>query len=147
MATTGSRDDPYAAFNFIIEIDGIPVAGFSECTGLSHETTVIEYRNGDELAHPRALPGLVKFMPIELKQGFTGEMALWEWSQSVVDGRTVRRTGSIKLLNEARQPALKWNFVEGWPSKWDGPALGAGKNEVAIQGLRINHEGITQEKA
>ena len=38
--------DPYGSFNFIIEIEGIESAGFSECTGLDSETDVVEYRGG-----------------------------------------------------------------------------------------------------
>ena len=35
MPATGDRSDPYASFNFLVEIDGVTVAGFSECSGLS----------------------------------------------------------------------------------------------------------------
>jgi len=49
-----------------------------------------------------------------------------------------------QLLDEARQPALKWNFREGWPSKWEGPAFNAKNNDVAIETLEIAHEGLVQ---
>ena len=42
------RDDPYKAFNFLVEIDGIGHASFSEVGGLESETAVIEYRVGSE---------------------------------------------------------------------------------------------------
>jgi phage tail-like protein len=145
MASTGKRDDPYAAFNFIVSIGNIPVAGFSECSGLSNESAVIEYRNGNEVPTNHKLPGLLKYTDIELKRGFTDSLDLWNWRKAVLDGATVREEGSITLHNEAREPVLRWNFQAGWPSKWDGPALGAGKNEVAIEGLRISHEGMTME--
>jgi phage tail-like protein len=61
MAATGDRNDPYTVFNFQVEIDGVPVAAFSECSGLSTETEVIEYRNGNEDNTVRKLPGLKKF--------------------------------------------------------------------------------------
>lgn len=147
MAQTGSRSDPYAAFNFIVSIENVAVAGFSECTGLSNESAIIEYRNGNEVATNHKLPGLIKYADCELKRGFTDSLDLWKWRKAVLDGTTSRKDGSITLLNEARQPVLTWNFIAAWPSKWDGPALGAGKNEVAIEGLRISHEGMTMEKA
>ena len=34
------REDPYSAFNFILEIDGVKAAGFSEVSGLTTETDV-----------------------------------------------------------------------------------------------------------
>ena len=44
MAETGSRNDPYSAFNFLVEIDSVIVAGFSEVGGLDTTTDPIEYR-------------------------------------------------------------------------------------------------------
>jgi phage tail-like protein len=42
------RNDPYKNCNFLVEIDGITVAGFAECTGLTSEVEIIEYREGNE---------------------------------------------------------------------------------------------------
>jgi len=146
MPSTGDRNDPYAAFNFIVEIDGLAVAGFAECGGLTTETDIVEYRNGDEDITKRKLPGQVKYTQISLKRGYTDSLALWEWRRLVILGLTERKSGTVQLLNEARQPALKWNFRQGWPSKWEGPALNAKNNDVAIESLEIAHEGLELEK-
>jgi phage tail-like protein len=145
MAGTGSRNDPYSAFNFLVEIDGVTVAGFSECTGLSTETDAIEYRNGNEDITVRKLPGLKKYANIALKRGFTDSKELWQWRKKVLDGKTERQPGSIVLLNEARKPTLRWNFREGWPRKWEGPALNGKTNEVAIEMLEIAVEALELE--
>ena len=145
MAETGSRNDPYSAFNFLVEVDGVTVAGFSECSGLSTDTDPIEYRNGDEDITVRKLPGLKKFANISLKRGFTDSKELWEWRKTVLDGQTQRQGGSIVLLNESREEALRWTFREGWPCKWEGPSLNAKNNEVAIETLEICHEGLVLE--
>ncbi|NGO75952.1 phage tail protein [Streptomyces sp. YC504] len=142
MPATGARNDPYSAFNFIVEIDGVIVGGFAEAGGLTAETDIIEYRNGDEDITVRKLPGKAKYPNITLKRGFTDSRELWEWRRRVIEGRTERRSGSIQLLDEARRPALTWNFREGWPSKWEGPALNAKNNDVAIENLEIAHEGL-----
>jgi phage tail-like protein len=141
---TGKRDDPYAAFNFLITIDGIAgiVAGFSEVTGLNTETDVIEYRTGAMDITVIKLPGLKKFGDITLKRGFTASPDLWNWRKTVLDGKTERHTGAILLLNEARDPALTWNFKEAWPRRFEGPAFNAKTNEVAIETLVIACEGV-----
>ena len=144
MPATGARNDPYSAFNFIVEIDGVVVGGFAECGGLTTETDIVEYRNGDEDITVRKLPGKAKYPQISLKRGFTDSRELWEWRKLVITGRTQRKSGTIQLLDEARQPALKWNFREGWPSKWEGPAFNAKNNDVAIETLEIAHEGLVQ---
>ena len=147
MAATGSRNDPYAAFNFLVEIDGVTVAGFSECGGLVSETNVIEYRTGMEDTHMRKLPGMKKFNNITLKRGYTNDKALWEWRKKVMDGKTERHSGAITLLNESRQAALRWTFREAWPTKWEGPAFNAKNNEVAIESIEIAIEDLKLEQA
>lgn len=142
MPATGSRNDPFAAFNFVVEIDGIAVAGFSECSGLSTESDVIEYREGKDTATVRKLPGLDKYTNIVLKRGYTKGKELWQWRKQTIDGQTQRRSGSIVLQDEGRQDALRWNFREGWPRKWDGPTFNAKTNDVAIEMLEIAHEGL-----
>jgi phage tail-like protein len=142
MPATGSRNDPFAAFNFLVEIDGVTVAGFSECSGLSTESDVIEYRTGSEPPTVRKIPGLDKYANLVLKRGYTQTKELWNWRKLVIDGKTQRRSGSIVLQDESRKEALRWNFREGWPKKWDGPTFNAKTNEVAIEMMEIAHEGL-----
>jgi phage tail-like protein len=147
MAETGSRNDPYSAFNFVLDIDGLgeAVAGFSECSGLTTETDPIEYRTGNEDITVRKLPGLRKFTNISLKRGFTDSKELWEWRKTVMEGRTERKSGAIVLQDEGRTEALRWTFREGWPSKWEGPSFNAKNNEVAIETLEIAIEDLQME--
>jgi phage tail-like protein len=139
----GKRNDPYGQFNFLIEIDGVVKGGFSEASGLTTDTNVIEYREGAEQhGTTRKLAGLIKYNNIVLKRGWTKDKSLWAWRKKVIDGQTQRNSGSIVLLDEARNEALRWNFREGWPSKWEGPALNAKTSEVAVETLEIAHEGL-----
>lgn len=142
---TSDRNDPYSAFNFILEIDGIDAAGFSECSGLTMETDIIEYRNGDEDITVRKLPGLKKFTNITLKRGFTQSKDLFEWRKTVMDGKTERKGGAIILRDEALEEALRWTFREAWPNKWEGPSFNGKNNEVAIETMELAVEGLTLE--
>lgn len=135
------RNDPYKNFNFLVEIDGIARAAFAEVYGLETETTVIEYRSGDDF-RTRKLPGLTKYANIVLKRGITQDRDLWNWRQSVIEGNVERRNGAIILLDDQRTEVIRWNFREGWPCKWQGPGLNAKNEEVAIELLEIAHEGL-----
>jgi phage tail-like protein len=140
---TGTRHDPLTSFNFIVTVENMR-AGFSEVSGLSTETDIIEYREGNEDIRSRKLPGKRKNGNISLKRGFTPDgKDLYAWRKTVMDGKTVRKGGTITLLNEARQPALTWEFSEGWPSKWAGPAMNAKNNDVAIEEFEICIEALT----
>ena len=144
MAETSSRNDPYASFNFIVDIQGMR-AGFSEVGGLSTETDIIEYREGNEDITVRKIPGKRKYANISLKRGFTNSKDLWEWRKKVMEGKTQRLPGTITLLNESRKAALVWKFYEAWPAKWAGPAMNAKNNDIAIEEMDIAVEGLELE--
>lgn len=137
-----ARNDPYAQYNFILEIEGTTVAGFAEVGGLSMEQDIIEYREGSDTATVRKLPGLRKYGNISLKRGYTQNRELWDWRKSTIDGLTERKSGAIILRDEAGEPALRWEFREGWISKYEGPALKATANEAAMESVEIAVEDV-----
>ncbi|MHC4105205.1 MAG: phage tail protein, partial [Planctomycetota bacterium] len=57
-----------AGYNFLVKIDGITRAAFSECSGLSTDSEPIEYRDGSENITVRKIPGLKKYANISLKK-------------------------------------------------------------------------------
>ena len=137
-----NRNDPFGAFNFLVEIDGVMKGGFSEVSGLDAEIEPIEYRTGEEDITVRKIPGLKKFSNITLKRGLTTDHSLWDWMKKGLDGKVMRTAMSITVLDETRQPVLRWNVREAWPCKWEGPELSAKGNEISIETLEICHEGI-----
>lgn len=144
----GDRKDPYGQFNFMIEIDGITKAGFSECSGLTTDTDAIDYREGsDAQLNVRKLPGLRKYTNIVLKGGFTQDDSLWKWRKDIINGKVERKSGTISLRDEQQKTVLRWKFREGWISKWEGPGLNAKTSDVAIESLEIVHEGLEMEVA
>lgn len=137
-----ARVDPFAKYNFLLEIDGISAAGFTEVGGLSFEQDIINYREGADPNHVRKQPGLAKFANISLKRGYTKDKQLWDWRKTTLDGKTERKNGAIILLDESRAPALRWEFSQGWVSKYEGPALNATANEAAIEAIEIAVEQV-----
>ena len=136
--------DPYASFNFKLEIDGITVAGFSEVTGLNQESNVIDYREGQEGITPRKLPGLNKFGNITLKRGISADLSVYNWRKTVTDGDIERKNASVVLHNEKHDEVVRWNLVNAWPSKYVGPDLKANANDIAIESIELTHEGVVR---
>ena len=137
---------PYRDFNFRVEIDGIGEAQFCEVSIPEAEITVVEYREGaDKTAATRKLPGRVRYGNIVLKRGVTGDLALWEWFRAIAAGDFQPRTVSIILLDAERQPVLRWNAADAWPTKYDSSDLHAKGNEVVIELLELAVERIEIE--
>jgi phage tail-like protein len=142
MAAPGQRVDPYGSFNFLVEIDGIAQAAFSEVSGLDSTIDVIEHREGGDNTTPRKLPGLTKHANIVLRWGVTDSDELYRWHRDAVRGQVLRKSGSIVLIDRQGQERLRWNFVQAWPSKWTGPTFNAEAADVAIEALELAHEGV-----
>ena len=144
MAQTGQRVDPYGNFNFLVEIDGITRAAFHEVSGFDSTIDVIEHREGGENTAVRKLPGMTKHSNIVLKWGLADDADLYNWHRDAVNGKVQRRNGSIVLLDRQGQERMRWNFVNAWPAKWDGPDFNAEGNDIAIETLELAHEGVTR---
>jgi len=139
---TGARVDPFRNFNFRVEIDGITQAAFAECSGFGSTNDPIEYREGTDRTTVRKLPGLTKYTNITLKWGLTDSRELFSWYVDVTKGKVDRKNGSIVLTDLDGTEKVRWNFFQGWPSKWDGPDFNAKGTDAAIETLEIAHEGI-----
>jgi phage tail-like protein len=109
------RSDPYQGCNFIIEIEGLLVGGFSECSGLEAETEVIDYREGGVNDYIHRFAGGTRYPPLVLRHGITSSDGLWRWYQMTAAGQVVRRNGTIFLLDKAHDAAIQWNFKDAFP--------------------------------
>ena len=136
------RIDPYRNMRFLVEIDGIVQAGFSEATVPDTAQDPIEYREGNEPPYPRKIPGLVKYGNITLKWGITDSMDLYNWRKLVEQGKMkeARRNMAVIVLDEEGNPTSRWEMSEAWPSKYDAPDMNAKGTDIAVETLEIAHE-------
>lgn len=149
MAAKG--DYPIPRFHFQVEWgEGFRI-GFTEVTGLTFETEVIEYREGNSKDYSKKKqPGLKKLSNITLKRGtFEGDYDYYkEWRKTYFfqegnrTGSQYRRTVTIKLLNENHEAIITWRLLNAWPSKVQSTDLKADANEVAIETMELVHEGL-----
>ncbi|MCK5056188.1 MAG: phage tail protein [Candidatus Aminicenantes bacterium] len=139
-----NRNDPYRNCRFLLEIDGITQAGFSEATIPDTSQDPIEYREGNEPPTVRKIPGLIKYGNLTLKWGITDSMDLYEWRKQVEQGQMgdARRNIAVIILDEEGNNKARWEFGEAWPTKYDAPDLNAKGTDIAIETLEIAHEGM-----
>jgi phage tail-like protein len=134
---------PLPKFHFQVEWGGARI-GFTEVSGLSTETEVIEYREGaNPEYHKTKMPGMQKFGNITLKRGtFDSDNDYYKWWNTVKLNTIERRDMTISLLNENHEPVMVWRVKNAWPSKVQSTDLKSDGNEVAIETLEIVHEGL-----
>ena len=138
-----ARSDPFPGFNFVVEIDNIPTAGFKEVSGLEGSIDVVEYREGaDQSLAARKLPGIVKYTNVILKRGLTDSRDLYQWWDAVAAGKPDRRAVAIILLDRERNAVRRWLLREAWPVRYAISSLDAGTTAVAVEALELAHEGF-----
>jgi phage tail-like protein len=147
--------DPYRNFKFVVEITGFEQAGFAKVTGLQHSIEVIDYREGGENEVMRKLPGQSTFEPVVLERGCSDSQMFNEWislifSSDRIDGNqpdetSWRRTVTIYLRDKSGNRVKKWTVLNAWPSQHMVNNLDASGNEVLIETLTLQNEGIKEE--
>lgn len=143
-----ARDTPYGAFNFHVDLGGGVAAGFSDVSGLMTETTVSEYRNGnDPENHVRKIPGVYKVGDVTLKRGLVGQGELFAWIKDTrTQGYKAKRDISVMLMDEGRTGiVMTWRLLRALPLKHLGPTLAGKGGEVAMEELTISCEGLLVE--
>ena len=140
------RDNPYANYNFAVDIGTGDNTWFSEVEIPAGEIEVIEYREGAEkTSAARKLPGRVRYGNAVLRRGISGRTELFEWWKAVRDGSIDRRNVVITLNDEQQQPVQRWLLRNAWPTKYDSSDLNAKGNEVVIETIELAVEGIELE--
>ena len=137
---------PLPKFHFLVDWAGARI-GFTEVTGLTLETEVIEYREGSSPEYNKVkMPGLRKYGNITLKRGtFANDNDYYKWFDTVKLNTIERRNLTITLLNENHEPVVKWKIKSAWPVKIQSPDLKSDANEAAIESIEVAHEGLVIE--
>ncbi len=148
MTRTGERKDPFCTFNFLVEISGLTLGGFTEVSGLSIQTEYDTIKEGGENNFEHRLPKGTKSTDITLKRGLVDSI-LMDWYLDVINGKIERKNGSIILCDrfncrDASHQFVEWQFFEAYPVKWEGPAFNASNNTIASETLVLTHHGITK---
>ena len=90
----------------------------------------------------------VKYSNIVCKRGIANNLELYNWYNDIIDGKinSSRKTISIFMLDELGNEAVRRDFANAWPSKYDPPDKNATGNSIAIETLEIVHEGELRTK-
>ena len=139
---TGQRVDPFLNYNFLVELDGITRAAFTEVTGLDATTEPVDFREGGENGSIRKLPGITRYGNIVLRWGMTLDRELYDWHRQTVLGIVERKNGSIVVLDRRGVEVARWNFLNAWVTKYDIPDMNSTANQVAVESVELVVEEV-----
>jgi phage tail-like protein len=156
--------EPYMGYRFRVSIGDAEI-GFSQVDGLSSVSAVVQYREGNMPIWMRKFPGLIEWQPVTMQRGTSNSTTLLDWRNecaSYEDATTTnggvgygdgiippnyRRPITISMYGkgDSNTPGKKWTLFNAWPSELKTGALNAMGNEVLIESVTIQHEGMKVE--
>ena len=166
---SGMRFDPAPAYLFFVELSGVFVALFTECSGLQVERDVESVKEGGVNNYVHKLPGRLEFKNITLKRGLSLSRGLWDWMmQGRYDSRVRRINFSIiqgapshniatlaasaagyedssflTVMGQGFGKVKHWDVENAYPVKWEMSSLSASSKNAAIETLEIAHHGMS----
>ncbi len=152
FTVNATRFNPYPTFAFLLYFGTTttPVAGVTKISALKRTSKVIEYNEGGYGITRKGL-GRMSYDAVTCERGLTWDRAFQEWADAaqVLDKGApssslaiLRREIRIELLNEVGQTVFRVTLHKAWVSEYQALSdLDAGGNAVAIETLKMEHEG------
>lgn len=149
-----SQEEVLVSCRFYFEADGITDKQILEVSGLSAETPAA---GGDKVLGSgknainlrQATPTRTKFTPVVVKLVATTNKDLYRWYEECnrnEGGRSGwssnRKAASVSVYDQGGDMKARWELLNAYPTKYEGPKLEAGANDVANETLTLVHEGI-----
>lgn len=142
---TRGRDE-HIGLRFWVQIDGIEVAGFCECSPITIETETFDYAEGGLNTYVHRLPVRTKYGNITLKRGLDPGRDLFRWFMATLNGRTDRKNVTISIYGpQGNTPVEQWHLRGAYPVKWTGPDLKTETGAVAIETLEFAYESLVSD--
>ncbi len=148
------QDELLVSCRFYFEAEGITDKQILEVSGLSAEspaaggdTVLGSGKNALNLR--QAAPTQVKFEQVSVKVVATTNKDLYKWYEDCnkneggkSDWKSKRKAASVTVYDQAGDAKARWELQMCYPTKYEGPQLQAGSNDVANETLTLVHQGI-----
>jgi phage tail-like protein len=157
--SAAASQDPAPTYLFSVEITGISVGLFTECSGIGAKRKAEPIREGGLNDKVYQVAGPLEFDNITLKRGLTVSRLLLDWFLTGMYDFSVKRVNlSIIQVAPGMNKAAtadnttaggygvikRWNVENAFPVSWKLSDLSVGNtNSVVIESLELAHEGIS----
>lgn len=160
--TLGFRFDAAPAYLFFVELSGVIVGVFSECSGIGMKREVDPVREGGVNYMVNNLPGPVSYEHLILKRGLSLSRALWDWFNkgiyefdvkrinfSIIQGapgaNMLSAIGPVnwQMASSGYGKVKHWDVEDAFPINWSITSLNASSEEIVFESIEIVHHGIS----
>lgn len=136
---------------FKVVVDGVDLGGWSKCTGLAVEFKPKMIVEGGNYEYQPILPDFIEYKPVTLERAMNSQDSehVQNWLRGKVSSymkADLRGGGSgtaqITLCDSHGRKVTSWSLRNVYPAGWDGPELSASTFGIAIEKLKLVHEGF-----
>jgi phage tail-like protein len=84
-----------------------------------------------------------RWRAVVLRRALGTDRLLFEWRARAVEGRRYPRDVALDQLDSGGERCVNTFVLRGaWPVRWSGPVFDAASDELALEELELEHEGI-----
>lgn len=119
-------------------------AAFSECSGLEARLEPRTFKEGGRNDGQLHRFGQVTHGEVTLRRGMTSSRDLWTWFDAVTRGGQyqLRLQGEVVMRHADGSEALRWLLDDVLPVSFKSADLRATASEVAVEEVRLVHQGL-----
>ena len=141
MART-MEQDPLMGFMFKVKIDGIDCTiGFQKIGGLSKEIAVVDYFE-NMYQHAHKLPGRESIGEVTFEKGMFADKEFVNYYENLFSTHN-RYNISVIVCDRFKKPKKIYDFTDCWFSKYEISDLDSSSDDVLIETLTMQSEGMT----
>ncbi|MEU2834755.1 phage tail protein [Streptomyces lavendulae] len=133
-----------------LELGGIEVASFQDCSSVTFGTDVIESKQvsptGELMVTKQPGPRLSG--EITVSRGMDSNTAFTTWVKETAENSNLeaaRKNVTITIMDSQKNPVRRINLVNAWAKEWTSPSLEASGSGPAIESVTIVYEDVTVE--
>lgn len=145
MAERSIRSDARLgiAARFVVVVDDTHLGGWSKVDGLKVSFKNYDYKPLGHNGFSPVLPDRLEYGQITLTRAINDKdsPSVQQWLAKRAGG-TSDGTGSITVLGTDFQAVMSWNLRGVYPAEWSAQAFDAGGKAIALEVLKLYHEGF-----
>lgn len=134
-----TMDGDSTSYIFELQLDGVAVAEYDECSGLGSSNDILETETGPDAGGTVIVktPGVFRWSDITLRRTGVIDEAVWAWRKATQnsDAEQAFRDGAIVMRTaDGNSEVARWTFKQGWAASLNLNGL--------VEELTIVHEGL-----
>lgn len=147
MAIFGEPRNFHLKYAFVVDIDGLGTMSFQKFSEPTIEITPYEHYEGGSVI-PYSGPARVKYADVTLERGVTGDRAIYDWVQMVIEASSglglvnplFRRNFAITQQDRDGSTLRRLSFFNAFPTEFNPGEWDNTSDDVNIERIKLKYD-------